>query len=63
MAADINAAAIECILSWVGQSVPDMAGMEAASARGYMPSLSSTYDIPASAYRKIQPYNRNLGVW
>ena len=61
--ADINEAAIECVLSWIDKPISDIAGIDSLSPRGMMPSLSPMWDIPMSAWRKLQPYNVNLGAY
>ena len=61
--ADINAAAIECVLSWIDKPVSDIAGIDSLSPRSIMPSLSPMWDIPMSAWRKLQPYSVNFGVY
>lgn len=62
--ADINAAAVETVRAWMDRPSAAIASqLEASGMRGIEPATPSTWDIPSSAYRKMQPYNRNLGVW
>jgi hypothetical protein len=60
---DINEAAIECVLSWIDKAVASTAGYDTVTPAGGMPSMGASWDIPTAAYRKVQPYSRNLGVW
>ena len=63
VAADINEAAIECVLSWVDKATSAAAGYDPAAPAAGLPSFVGSWDIPSSAYRKVQPYSRVLGVY
>jgi hypothetical protein len=63
VSADINEAAIECVLAWLDKGMDSIAGMDGGGARDFMPSNGATFDIPSSAYRKCQSYNRHLGAY
>lgn len=59
---DVNSAAIDTVLAWMNKPASEMASLvESFDGRG--PSPASTWDIPAAAHRKMQPYNRNFGAW
>jgi hypothetical protein len=60
--ADIQEAAIECVLSWMDKPVSDIGAIDSSTVRQQMPGVAQSWDIPASAHRKFSPYNRNLGV-
>jgi len=60
---DINAAAIDCVLSWFDRPSAGVAGIESGSPRDGAPAIPNTWDIPSSAHRRFQPFNRNLGVY
>lgn len=62
--ADVNAAAIETVLSWMSKPAASIAAaVDSGGMRDMAPVTPSTWDIPSSAWRKMQPYSRNLGVW
>jgi hypothetical protein len=61
--ADINQAAVECIVSLLDRPSATIAGIDTGSPREGAPAIPSTWDIPAAAHRKFQPYNRNFGAY
>jgi hypothetical protein len=63
VADDINSAAIECVLSWLDRSIQTVSGLGMGGAREVLPSNVGSWDIPASAWRKLQPYSRKWGVY
>jgi len=60
--ADINLGAVAMVIDGInlalagGLSVGDLSGAG-------MTQFAQTWDIPAPAWRALQPYNRELGVW
>jgi hypothetical protein len=64
VAEDVNRAAIETVLSWLDRSAASISGYNdsGGSDRAVMP-VGSSWDVPFSAHRKLQLYNRNLGVF
>ena len=61
VAADVNQAAIAFVLANLDRAAESVAGFNPGSAHGSLPALGSSWDIPTVAYRKLQPYNRNVG--
>jgi hypothetical protein len=59
----VSAGAIECVLSWLNKPIQTVTGLDSFGARETVPGGSSTWDIPASAYRKWAPYTRHWGVY
>lgn len=62
-AVDINEAAVECVLAWVDKPPADVMGYSPGDVGRSQPMFASTWDIPSPAWRKIQPYSRNLGCY
>jgi hypothetical protein len=60
---DVNLAAIETVMAALGQPITDLPGVSAGNPRDFMARGGAGWDIPIDAYRKIQPYDRNLGVY
>jgi hypothetical protein len=61
--ADINEAAIECVLAWIDRPVAVATTYDPVPPSGGLPVMGGSWDIPTAAYRKIQPYTRVLGVY
>jgi len=59
----IQQAAVECVLSWKDRTVASIPSLDGDAPRQMLPTAPSTWDIPAGAHRKFQPYSRNLGVY
>ena len=57
--ADVNEAAVECVLSWIDRPVSTITGYDAASPGDALPNMGASWDIPRSAYLKLQRYSRN----
>jgi hypothetical protein len=60
---DIQEAAVECVLSWLSKPVSDISAIDSQAPRQISAGIAQTWDIPLSAHRAFQPYNRNLGVY
>jgi len=60
--ADVNIAAIETVLSWLDRPSAEIAMMGGGDPRYMEPAAPQTWDIPASAWRKLSAYNRPVGV-
>ena len=61
---DIRRAAIETVASWLDRPAASIAGIvELAEPHLQRPSTATSWDIPASAHRKLQMYSKNLGVY
>lgn len=62
VAADVNMAAIECVLSWMDKAIAEIAGVQPMDQGTRLPVGSPAWDIPTSAFRKLVPYTRSWGV-
>ena len=51
------------MLAWMNKDALDIAAIDSADPLARSTGLPSSWDIPSSAHRKFQPYNRNFGVW
>jgi len=60
--ADVNIAAIETVLSWLDRPSAEIAMLGGGDPRYMEPAAPQTWDIPASAWRKLSAYNRPVGV-
>lgn len=60
---DINTAAIECVLAWINKPVAQIGVLGSGEPRQVEPAVPSTWDIPSSAHRKFQAYNRVFGCY
>lgn len=58
VAYDVNLAAIETVLAWSERPSSDISMIAGADPRDVGPMPASTWDIPTSAWRKMQPYER-----
>ncbi len=64
VAEDVSRAAIETVLSWLDRPTSTIAQYEElGEPRRVEPAIPQVWDIPSSAHRKLQVYNRNLGVY
>lgn len=64
VAEDIRRATIETVASWLDRPAASIAGIvELSEPHLQRPSTATSWDIPASAHRKLQMYSRNLGVY
>jgi hypothetical protein len=61
--ADINQAAVECILSLIDRPSANISGMSSGAMRETAPVIPATWDIPFGAHRKFLPYSRSWGVY
>ena len=61
--ADIQEAAVECVLSWMQKPVSDITAIDSSAPRQIVAGTAQTWDIPASAHRAFQPYNRVSGIY
>jgi hypothetical protein len=59
---DLNQAAIECILSWIDKPTAIVTGYDTYAPGNGLPPNPASWDIPRSAWLKLQPYNRNIGI-
>lgn len=55
---DVNAAALDTALSWLDRPSAEIAMLGGGDPRFTEPVAPQTWDIPASAWRKLAPYNR-----
>ncbi len=62
VAADVNAAAIECVLSWTDKAVEGAAQYQLGTGGNSQPSMGASWDIPFSAWRKMLSYSRLKAV-
>lgn len=60
---DVNQAAILTVLAGIDSPATDLSGIDVSSARSFQPLRGAGWDIPIDAWRKIQIYDRNLGVY
>ena len=60
--ADIQEAAIECVLAWIDMSSGQIANIDSSSVRQVASGPTQTWGIPFSAHRAFAPYSRNYGV-
>lgn len=64
VAEDIRRAAIETVASWLDRPAAAIAGIvELSEPHLQRQATATSWDIPASAHRKLQMYSRNLGVY
>lgn len=60
---DMNDAAILMVRNGLQAPIDSAVGLDSGSPRDMLPAWTSGWDIPPDVYRKIQPYDRNLGVY
>jgi hypothetical protein len=58
--ADVNEAAIQTVVAWMDRGASNVAGIDMGDPRGISPFVVSTWDIPSSAHRKMQPWAMNV---
>lgn len=59
----VKEAAIECVLSWLDKPIAQITGFEPQlPVNAEVPSGQPTWDVPRSAWLKLKPYIRELGM-
>ncbi len=61
--ADVNTAAVTMVRSGLEKAIEDGLGVAGLTSGAGGAHFESTWDIPSAAWRALQPYSRELGVW